>query len=398
MPRHATLGAVAGALCLGAAAPHAAGVDEARYRDARAMIERAVDYLFEQQDEATGGWAVNPDGPDLPAISSLVLTGMLMERDLDANDPRVARGVDYVLAFRQPDGGIYDRVLANYNTAISLSMLARVETAEAGAAIPPAHAFLRSIQWSEDAIAHPETGAVDTDHAFYGGVGYGGSGRPDLSNLSLMLQGLHDSGLDADDEAYQRAVTFLERIQMSDRVNDRDYAEGSSQGGFIYSTSPNGEPQNIGVGESKAGMIEEVTPDGERISRLRAYGSMTYAGFKSYIFADLDRDDERVRLAYDWIRRHYTLEENPGIGTDGYYYYLVTFARALDAWGATTLTPIGPDGAPGEPRDWANDLIDRLGELQNGDGSFRSVDDRWMEGNPVLITAYALLALQHAID
>ena len=49
-------------------------------------------------------------------------------------------------------------------------------------------------------------------------------------------------------------------------------------------------------------------------------------------------------------------------------------------------------------RDWANDLIAKMGELQNEDGSFRSIDDRWMENNPVLITAYSLIALQHAIN
>jgi squalene-hopene/tetraprenyl-beta-curcumene cyclase len=53
--------------------------------------------------------------------------------------------------------------------------------------------------------------------------------------------------------------------------------------------------------------------------------------------------------------------------------------------------------APPQKRDWANDLIDRLAELQNEDGSFRSVDDRWMESNPVLITAYGLIALEHAV-
>jgi squalene-hopene/tetraprenyl-beta-curcumene cyclase len=144
-------------------------------------------------------------------------------------------------------------------------------------------------------------------------------------------------------------------------------------------------------------MIETTLPDGTKASRLRAYGSMTYAGFKSYIFANLDRDDPRVTTAYDWIRRNYTLQENPGTGTDGMYYYFVTFARALDAWGLPTIETLAEGGAPVETRDWASDLIARLAELQNPDGSFQVIDDRWMEDNPVLITAYALLALQHAV-
>lgn len=374
----------------------AAALDEAHYEKARAMIGKSIEFLRGQQDGATGGWAVNPKGPSFPAITGLVLTGMLMEPDIDAEDPSVARGVDYVLSFRQDDGGIYDRVLANYNTAICLSALARVNRPEAAAAIAPAQEFLEGLQYSDEAADHPETRRVEKNHPFYGGVGYGSHGRPDLSNLSLMLQGLHDSGLSCDDQAFQRAVTFLSRLQMHDEVNDMPYADGSTQGGFIYATGPSGdEPAS---GESKAGTIEETLDDGTRVSRLRAYGSMTYAGFKSYLYANLDRDDRRVRLALDWIRRNYTLEENPGLGTDGMYYYFVTFSRAMDAWGMATITTENPDGSSGESRDWANDLIDRLAGLQNEDGSFQVLDDRWMEDNPVLITAYALLALQYAID
>jgi squalene-hopene/tetraprenyl-beta-curcumene cyclase len=374
----------------------AQALDEERYLKAREMIGRAIEYLESVQDPETGGWAVMPEGrPQFPAITGLVVNGMLMEPDIDSAHPSVARGVEFMLSFRQPSGGIYDRVLANYNTAICLSALSRVNTPEAASAIGPAQQFLKGLQWSEDALDHPETQRVEKDHPFYGGVGYGSKGRPDLSNTSLMLQGLHDSGLDCDDEAFQRALTFLERLQMQDDVNDMAYADGSQQGGFIYSTSPTSD--EVGVGESKAGTFEETLSDGTTASRLRAYGSMTYAGFKTYIYADLDRDDPRVRAARRWIGQNYTLEENPGLGMSGMYYYLVTFSRALDAWGLSEIEVTDADGSTSEV-DWANDLIDRLAELQTEDGSFGSVDDRWMESNPVLITAYALLALQHAID
>jgi squalene-hopene/tetraprenyl-beta-curcumene cyclase len=138
-------------------------------------------------------------------------------------------------------------------------------------------------------------------------------------------------------------------------------------------------------------MIEETMDDGTKVSRLRAYGSMTYAGFKSLIYAQLPPGDPRVTEALRWIRENYTLEENPGIGTDGVYYYYLMFARALAARGEPTVDASGK----GE-RDWRRDLIDKLAAMQNADGSFKSVDDRWMENNPTLITAYSLLALQHA--
>lgn len=388
-------GAVLGVLAMVAPAAGAERALDAAERElGEQVVERGIAFLRARQDEETGGWSVNPRGPDLPAIAALVLSGMLMEPGVDASDPDVSAGLEYVLGFRRPTGEISDGILANYNTAISLSALSRAGTEEARSALGPGQDFLRGLQWSDRSIEHPETGTVGPEHAFYGGVGYGGSGRPDLSNLSLMLQGLHDSGLAPGDAAYDRAVAFLERVQMHDEVNAMPYAEGSEQGGFIYSTSPNGD--EIGVGESKAGMIEEEI-GGERVSRLRAYGSMTYAGFKSYLYAGLERDDRRVQLAYDWITSNYELDENPGIGTDGYYYYLVTFARALDAWGEATIEASAPGSGSVRERDWAGDLIRKLAELQEPDGGFRVVDDRWMEDNRVLITAYCVVAAQYAL-
>lgn len=388
----AALGVVAAAAMSSAA--HA--IDQERYTQARTMIDRAVAYLRSQQDQETGGWAVSPDGPNFPAITGLVVTGLIAEPTIDANDQAVRRGVEYMLSFRQPDGGIYDRVLPSYNTALCLSALSRVNRPEAAAAVEPAINFLKSLQWSEEAMeGSAETQRVAKDHPFYGGIGYGSGGRPDNSNLTFFIQAMHDAGLSCDDPAYQRALVFLQRTQMDDRVNDMPYAKGSRQGGFIYATSP--DKDHVGAGESKGGEIEETLDDGTKISRLRAYGSMTYAAFKSLVYANLDRNDQRVVSAYNWIRSNYTLEENPGVGTDGYYYYLISFSRALDAWGGSTIAPLNPDGSVAPARDWQNDLVDHLAKHQNADGSFKSIDDRWMENNPVLITAYSLIALQNAL-
>ena len=377
-------------------------IDPEHAARAHEMSAKAIAWLRTQQDPARGGWSIPPEGPVYPAITGLVLNGMLMEPGITARDPDVARALEFILSYRQEDGGIYDQVLANYNTSICLSALARADTPEARAAIAPAQTFLKGLQYGESAdVSTPvgtETKVVDRSHPFYGGVGYGKHGRPDNSNLNLMLEALHDSGVGGDDPAFQRALVFLARTQMNDATNDMPYADHSSQGGFIYATSPDAASVDGLIGQSQAGAIDETLDNGQRISRLRAYGSMTYAGFKSYIYADLDRDDPRVRAAYEWLKHNYTLEENPGIGTDGMYYYFVTFARAMDAWNEPTIEVVITTSGESrtESRDWANDLIDRLATLQNADGSFRSVDDRWMENDPVLITSYALIALQHA--
>lgn len=370
-------------------------LDDAHYREAKKMIAKAVSFLRTQQDAETGGWSVYPDRPVFPGVTALVMSGMLMEPTIDEDDPAIVRAVAFLLSYQQKDGGIYDRILPNYNTALALSALSKVSRADAAKAIKPAQKFLEGMQWA-NGQKDVNGRVVDENHPFYGGEGYGNHGRPDNSNLQLMLEGLYDSGLDCNAPPFQRAVKFLQRTQMLDEVNDMKYAEGSKQGGFIYSTSS--EKDQIGEGESKAGLIEETLDDGTTVSRLRCYGSMTYAGFKSYVYANLDRDDVRVQAAYDWIRKHYTLEENPGVGMQGYFYYLHTFARALDAWGSTTITTLNADGSDGEVHDWANDMIDQLTTLQREDGSFVNDSDRWMEGDPVLVTAYVLNALEYAID
>lgn len=374
-------------------------LDEAHASKARGMIDRAARFLISQQDEKSGGWSVpQAEGqPNLPAITGLVVTGLARHPRLGPTNPAVQRGVSYMLSFRQPDGGVYDRVLPSYNTAICLSALATINRGEACGAVEGAVGYLRSLQWSEEALVESgDTGRVGPDHPFYGGVGYGRNGRPDNSNLNVFAQAMHDAGVPANDPAFERALVFLKRTQMDDRINPMEYAEGSRQGGFIYSTAENA--QTLGQGQSMAGSIEETLSDGSAASRLRAYGSMTYAGFKTMIYADLDPADERVQAAYAWLRRNYSVKENPGVGTDGLYYYFLTMSRALDAWGPGSITLLDASGAPSDTRDWGNDLVARLGELQAEDGGFTPVDDRWMEDNRVLITAYALLALQHVLD
>lgn len=353
---------------------------------ARVLIDRAIGYLESQQDPATGGWRENPNGPSYPAITGLVVDGMLLDPRIDARNPTVAAGVRNILSYAKPDGGIHDGVLPNYNTAICLSALSRARSPEAAAAIGRGQAFLKGLQYSEDGGGEDGAEPVSRDHPFYGGVGYGNHGRPDLSNLGFFLQAMRDTGLSTEDAAYRRALVFLQRVQMLDATNDMDYADGSAQGGFIYTTVPDAESVDGRAGQSMAGVVVESSDDGGSVSRLRAYGSMTYVGFKSLIYADLAPGDPRVDAAWGWINEHYTLDENPGMGDQGRYYYYSSMARALHAFGASRVGG----------HDWRADLVSTLEALQEPNGSFRLLSDRWMEADPVLVTAYALIALQHA--
>jgi hypothetical protein len=482
---------------------------------AQAMIARAVAYLRSKQDEGSGGWSIPPAGtpaPTFPAITALVLMGMRGNDTVAQDDPAVTRGLEFILRSQQEDGGIYLQLLPSYNTSISISALARFDDPRAREAMTKAVEFLKTLQYGEAAVPRPGAGenieVVARDHPFYGGWGYGRHGRPDLSNSQWAIAALRDAGVPDDDPAFQRALVFLQRMQMQHvvqdemgdpkAVNEMPYAQASTQGGFVYATSVNRD--RVGEGQSFAGEIAEslsgppgssavvrlapgtdgkarllskadveaalaaawaelpevkgvesppgymvllrATPDGrsgealevrgglpprrlaavvreaaasaakvasaevqvtsaavpawQGVSRLRAYGSMTYSGFKSYLYANLAKDDPRVTAAVRWILSNYTLAENPGLGTDGYYYYLVVFGRAMEAYG-TPVLPVRTESGAARSARWQADLVARLSELQNEDGSFRSVDDRWMEDNPVLITAYALNALQSAV-
>ena len=363
-------------------------LDQEHRAKAEAAIQKGIAYLQSTQGE-DGSWTPKPG----PAVTALA-TGVMLDRpEIGTEHPRVAKAVGYILSKAKDDGGIHDGVLANYNTAISIAALARVnDDPRAAEAVQRGQNFLRGLQWNGQ--EGPEGQEIDQSHAFYGGAGYGESGRPDMSNTQIMLQGLYESGMDCNDPVFQRAMVFINRCQGHES-NEMFADKIVNDGGFIYATSINKDL--VGVPESKASpdQIDEAKA-GRPVSGLRTYGSITYAGFKSYLYAQLDRDDPRVTAAHDWIQRNWTLERNPGMPEElkdhGLYYMYMTLGRTLRAWGSTHITT--PDGTQ---HDWANELIDELVSRQRDDGSWVNDADRWMEGDPNLVTCYSLIALQNAI-
>lgn len=378
-----------GAILFTAFATPAHALDREHRAKAEAAIDRGIAYLRTMQNE-DGSWSPKVG----PAITGLVLTGMLNEADIAPEDPQAAKAIDYILAQANEDGTISTGFLDNYNTAICVSALTRVEgDSRVAEVLDKARLALRTLQWNGQ--KDPEGNVVDEDHSWYGGAGYGGSGRPDMSNTQFLIQAMYDLGVDCNDPVFQRALVFVSRTQGYPG-NDLFADKIVNDGGFIYSTSINKD--SIGVPESKASpdMIDEGKA-GRPVSGLRTYGSITYAGFKSYVYAQLPPDDPRVEMARDWISKNYTLDRNPGMPEElknhGLYYMYLTLSRALDADGITFITE--PDGTQ---HNWANDLIAKLDELQREDGSWQNTADRWMEDNPVLVTAYCVIALQHALD
>jgi squalene-hopene/tetraprenyl-beta-curcumene cyclase len=332
----------------------------------REAIARGEKFLADKGQAADGSFSPAAG----PAVTALVIAG-LAKSGTSVDAPVVRKGLDYLLGFRRDTGGIHtnDSAIGNYETAIALLALAACnKDGRFDKEIEGAEAFLKELQWDESEGLTP----ADVN---YGGAGYGKKGRPDLSNTAFLIEALRNAGADADDPAIQRALLFVSRTQnLPGPHNDQPHPEKNPDGGFYY-TPANG-------GESMAGK----TPEGG----LRSYASMTYAGLKSMIFAGLDKDDPRVKAALEWLTKHYTFEENPGMGDSGLYYYYHTMGKALDVLGDETFTD-----STGKVHAWRDELADAVITRQQPDGSWVNANARWMENDPNLVTAYALMALAY---
>ena len=299
------------------------------------------------------------------------MTTALMRSGLTPDDPLVAKSLKYLEGFVQADGGIHKpgSLYRNYET--SLAVLCFSEANRQGRydkLITRADQFLKSLQWDESE-------SQDKDSYNYGGAGYGKHKRPDLSNTSFLMDALKAAGNTSDDESVQKALLFVSRCQnLETPFNTTKFASKNPDGGFYYTPAAGGQ--------SQAG----TTADGG----LRSYGSMTYAGLKSMIYAGVGPDDPRVKAALQWIGKHYGLDSNPGMGDAGLYYYYHTFAKALQASGLDEIVD-----ADGNKHDWRKDLIEELARRQRLDGSWVNENSRWMEAIPNLTTAYALLSLTY---
>lgn len=343
----------------------------------QAMIDKGLNFLKTQQ-KSDGGWQ-NPKEP--PGITALVLNAFAGSGKYTLKDDVVKKGYDRLLSYQKPDGSIYEDMLANYNTAIATSALAAANDPSLKPQLDKALDWMRKTQWVEGAVGPKGEKVEDKSNSWYGGFGYNRHSRPDLSNSHFAIQALRDAGLKPGDPAYEKAIVFLSRCQNFSETNDQPWS--GNDGGFVYSPADGGDSE----AESYTG------PDGRKM--WRSYGTMTYAGLKSMIYAGVSKDDPRVKAAVGWIQKHWTFEENPGMRDNdpkqaqhGLYYYFQVAAKALDAYDQPTITD-----DKGANHDWRVELIDKIGSLQREDGSWTG-EQRWMENNPVLVTSYCVLALE----
>ncbi len=332
-------------------------------------IERGANWLKENQS-TNGYWGTG----EYPAITALALVALQGSPEKISVSQK--RGYEFLAGCAKPDGSIYNKKeLLNYNTSLSLIALVGAKQNEFRPIILKARKFLIGSQ-----IEQGEPGKTDT--FFDGGIGYGSKyEHSDLSNTLLALEALYYSKAfakedpDAKDLNWKAAIQFIQNCQNLPEFNKQAWVaeDAKNKGGFIYFP-----------GSSMAG--ETNLPSG-RVA-LRSYGSMSYAGLLSYIYADIKTNDPRVEAVAKWLSENYTLDENPGMGPQGIFYYFHTMSKALSLAGINSLD------VKGKKINWRKDLALKLVNLQKKDGSWLNESARWRENDPVLVTCYAIISLE----
>ena len=362
------------ALGVAAAEPQALRSTDISFRhEVQRAIEKGNDFLKSSQN--SNGWWSTADHPSVTALALSALMGEPNQRHKNSAEAR--KGYAFVLSCVKPDGGIYVRDLVNYNTSICMMGLLAARDSKYDAVLRKARVFVAGSQ-----IDLAEKGRSDTP--WDGGIGYSHDEKhSDMNNTLTALEALYyskhliaDRDPAAKDLNWAAAIQFLQNCQNLPGVSRQGWvsSDPKDRGGFVY------DPES-----SKAGS----TTNASGKVALRSYGSISYAGLLSYIYADVKQSDPRVRAVLDWLRANYSLEENPGMGAQGYYYYLHLMTKALNAASVETL-----EVKAGNKIDWRRDVAARLIDLQKNDGSWRNDNGRWWEKDANLVTAYSVLALE----
>lgn len=332
----------------------------------KASVAKGAGWLQKSQKE-NGSWSE----AGMPALTGLPLWA-LASAGLPAYKESSDKAVAFITSKQNPDGGIYvdqpDKKgggLGNYNTSICVTALHATGRKDLVPEILKARAYIASSQhFGSD------------DHQ--GGFGYDKNNQrtyTDLNNTTFSMDAMRRTQTVEDlrpatekraDVNWDAALKYVEKMQNK---------TGETKGGFAYNTE---DPKSGAVTNANGTVM------------LRAYGSMTYAGVLSMLHANLEKSDPRVRDAFAFASKFWSVDEHPGQGQQGIYFYFNIMARALNAAAVDTL----PKTA-GEIH-WREEMIKKVLALQKADGSWVNDNNRWWENDPVLATSYAMLALEFA--
>lgn len=345
----------------------------------RHEIQRAIDKglsWLEKNQDPKGYWST----ADHPAVTALALSAFMGEptgRWKQGPQPNIDKGYAFLLDSAKPDGTIHRGQLVNYNTAISMMALLATNKKEHEPILRKARAYLVSSQ-SDFGEKSKNDDVMD------GGIGYGSRyPNSDMNNTLVALEALHyskhlvkDNPANADLN-WAAAIEFLKNCQQVP-ANKQSWvsADAKDRGGFVYFP-----------GNSMAGGVTNTTTG--KVA-LRSYGSVSYAGMLSFTYADMKKDDPRLTAVFDWLQKNYAIDENPGMGPQGYYYYLHLMTKALTLHNVNEL-----ELKDGRKINWRREVAMKLINLQKPDGSWLNDQAaRWWEKETALVTAYSVIALE----
>ena len=371
------------------------GIGESLRREAGAASDRAIAWLLAQQN-AGGHWS----NEQFPALTALPLWALA--RAGRADTPAARKAVDFLLSCAHENGAIYrepkEQVkgggMPNYNTAIAMVALHLSGDPRATPVVLKARRYVARSQHLGGDLYH-------------GGMGYDAdTGRPyaDLSNSYIAFEAMRatqsaedlrrDGGAKADLD-WKAAQAFVQRTQNDARFNTASWAsdDPADRGGFVYHP-----------GQTRSG----TSTNAAGIVKFRSMKGMTYAGLLSYIYAEVDRTDPRVEATINWAVSHWGLGSNNRVSggaesydtkdeKEGLYYLLNVMSKGLAAYGQDVFHPAGR-----EPFHWRTQMVEALVSLQKtdpktGQGFWINEVGRYWESDPVLVTSYALIALQMAM-
>ena len=328
-------------------------------------ITNGANFLLSKQ-AADGHWS----DPQMPALTALPLWALSTAKLPKSNNPNnrtieqsLSKAASFVLATQRPDGGFYvpkpgrgGSGLGNYNTSVCLSALFDSGLAPK-AALLKARTYIASSQ-------------LEGDDTMAGGFGYDKISRrryADLSNTSYAMSAM-------------AKTASLEEFRTDGKKADIDWDKALS---FVQNLMETEGPERGGAAYNERTPQAGTTTNAQGRVHLRAYGSMTYAAVLSMCSAKLDRGDPRVRQSLEYLTKYWSVDENPGMGNQGLYYFYDIMARALSAAG---VEKVGD-------HDWKKELSAKVISLQKADGSWANDNNRFWEADPVLCTSFALLVL-----
>lgn len=351
--------------------------------EADKAIKDGAKWLAAQQKES-GAFSQE----QFPGLTGLALWALISTGD-EAYKPNIDKAVEFLKTKVQPDGGIYSAVpgrkgggLGTYNTAICLTALAETKRADLTEIILNARTYLAGSQ-------------ISGDETYNGGFGYDKAAPrtyADLMNTHFVMEAMRRSQSYEDMRPAGQAkadINWSAALEFAESLHNDENA-GDSAGGFAY--SPADAKAGMEKADGKKPAATEAKPSKEKIV-MRSYGSITYAGLLALVYCELEPTDPRVRSTLDWASRHWTLEENPGVGDQGLYFFYNVIGRSLTAAGIKEIPVAGEEG---KTINWSDELINKVDSLQKEKGNWVNKNGRFWENDPVLSTSYSILSLTFA--